>query len=70
MKYAIILAMLALASCSDGKELPMVRSSDPVWQLNPGRWHATANDLIAPPEDGTPQLTPTPVRATANEAGL
>lgn len=70
MKYAAIILMLALAACSDGKELPMVHASDPVWQLNPGRWNATANDLTVPPEDGIPHLTPAPVRAAQSEAGL
>lgn len=64
---ALIAALCALAGCAASGP-PMVSSSDPVWQLNPGRWQATANDLRVPPGDGVPAL-PSPRQVPASWKG-
>jgi hypothetical protein len=61
-RHAFIL-VLAVLGCSDhGRELPMVRADDPLWQLNPDRWDASVNDLTVPPGEGTPRSLPAAVR--------
>lgn len=45
-----IFAALALAGCAaDPHSLRTTSSDDPVWQLNPGKWVATMNDLVPVP---------------------
>lgn len=69
MKVFILLAALcALAGCAASGP-PMVSSSDPVWQLNPGRWQATENDLRVPPDDGQPRPLPSPRQVPASWKG-
>lgn len=63
----VITALCALAGCAAAGP-PMVSSADPVWQLNPGRWQATENDLRVPPGDGVPAL-PSPRQVPASWKG-
>jgi hypothetical protein len=68
MKTLLILAALCLSACStQNKPLAMVRDDDPVMQLNPDRWTATANDLMVPPGDGAPRPLPAPVDTGATK---
>lgn len=49
MRWVIVFAAtVALSACSTANELPHTSSSDPVWQLNPGKWAMGENDLIQP----------------------
>lgn len=60
----LLIIILSLAACtSHNKELPVVKSGDPVWQLNPNRWTFSGNDLITPPGDGAPHKVPAITRA-------
>lgn len=60
--YIVLIGLLGLAACSSqNKPLPMVKSDDQVFQLNPDRWTATVNDLTVPPGDGAPRALPRPV---------
>jgi hypothetical protein len=44
----LLLLLLGLPACSgQHRDLPMVSSSDPVWQLNPEKW--ATNVLIPQP---------------------
>jgi hypothetical protein len=55
MKYVILLAALALTACGGHyTPLPKTEAGDPVFQLNPGMWAATANDLVAAPVVAAP----------------
>ena len=51
MRYVGLLILLVLGACSDTPYTPLSRThaGDPVFQLNPGMWAATANDLTATP---------------------
>jgi hypothetical protein len=50
MRYIVLLAALGLAACGNHyTPLPRTHAGDPVFQLNPGVWSATANDLTAAP---------------------
>lgn len=62
MKRHILILLLAVIGCSaTERDLPMVRSDDPVWQLNPDRWEASVNDLTLPPGEGAPHPLAAPV---------
>ena len=66
--HVALIALLGMAGCaSHNKELPTVKSDDPVFQLNPDRWTATANDLTVPPGDGAPHPLPRPVSTRSDE---
>ena len=47
MKFIVVLALLSLAAC--GHDEPLPSCSGPIFQLNTGRWTATAADLRTPP---------------------
>jgi predicted small lipoprotein YifL len=51
-RFFLFLVLAALAGCGTNHyvPLPTVHADDPVRQLNPGRWDATVNDLMTPPE--------------------
>lgn len=34
-RLALLLLVLCISACSTGKDLPMVKDSDPTWQLVP-----------------------------------
>jgi hypothetical protein len=59
---------LGLAGCG-GKYIPLpeVKDADPVAQLNPDRWRATANDLTTPAGDGASHPLPAPVPAASDK---
>lgn len=50
MRWLFVLSVLALAACSGNNyhELPHTSSSDPIWQLNPGKWTYNENALTTP----------------------
>lgn len=50
MRWVSLATMLVLTACGGrSHELTYVKSSDPVWQVNPDKWTATSNDLTAAP---------------------
>jgi outer membrane biogenesis lipoprotein LolB len=51
-RFLIVLALALLAGCSSQyHELAHTTTSDPVWQLNDGKWTFNENDLIQPPTE-------------------
>jgi hypothetical protein len=49
-RYACLLALILLAACSTGAaKFAGPDKSAPVWDLNPGKWEDTTNDLIHEP---------------------
>jgi uncharacterized lipoprotein YajG len=47
MRYLFILAALAaLAGCSTSNEIAHTSKSDPLWQLNDGKWTFHENELV------------------------
>jgi hypothetical protein len=63
----VAFALCGVAACSNQYQpLPMVKSGDPVFQLNQDRWTATANDLMAPPGDGAPRTLAQPIPTRAH----
>lgn len=48
MRVLVLLFVLGCAGCADSRALPETSSSDPVWQLNPGKWTLGVNDLRVP----------------------
>lgn len=49
-RYACILALILLAGCQTGAaKFAGPDESAPVWDLNPGKWSGTTNDLIHEP---------------------
>jgi hypothetical protein len=59
MRYVVLLAALGLGACAGHyTPLPKTEAGDPVFQLNPGMWAATANDLTAAPVVAAPTVAP------------
>ena len=51
MRWLFLAAVLLTAACSSSKyrELPHTSKSDPIWQLNVGKWDFQENALTTPP---------------------
>ena len=46
-RFTLLALVLAVAGCAGEHDLPEARG--PVFQLNPTKWVATADDLVIPP---------------------
>jgi hypothetical protein len=50
MRLSPLILLVALTACGNvHHDLPHTSSRDPVWQLNPDKWAANANELTTPP---------------------
>ena len=51
MRVITLLLVLAAAGCTNSTyhELPHTSQSDPIWQLNEGKWTFNDNTLTTPP---------------------
>jgi hypothetical protein len=52
IRLLALAVLMSLAACSSQyHELAHTTTSDPVWQLNDGKWTFNENDLIQPPAE-------------------
>jgi hypothetical protein len=46
--FILLAVVLAITGCAGEHDLPQAKG--PVFQLNPTKWTATADELVVPPE--------------------